>query len=79
MAVSSVIMSKSYIVKGPTLSQEILCVRRREGEGRDNSVPLMHFFDKKTKKEMKEEKKLYKSTHVPAEPHKIQNKGRKIS
>lgn len=32
LAVSSVTMSKSNIVRGPTLSQEILCERRRETE-----------------------------------------------
>lgn len=48
VAVSSVIMSKSYIVKrGPALSQEILFVRKREGKGRDSIVPLMRCFDKK--------------------------------
>lgn len=60
-------MSKSNIVRGPTLSQEILCERRTEGEGRNTIVPLMHFFDKKKKKYTREEgeKNLHNRIFVP--------------
>lgn len=57
LAVSSVIMSKCYTVKGPTLSKEILYVRGRDGGGRDNTVPLMLSFDINRKKEIQGKRK----------------------
>lgn len=84
LAVSSVIMSESYIVKrgGGALSQEILFVRKREGKGRDSIVPLMRCFDKKKerkKKEIEQKKKKRKKNSTkasvsPQELLKIQNK-----